>query len=213
MIQVKICGLTNLEDALEACAAGADLVGFLFAEASPRHISPEKIKAIIEELPAGVMKVGLFRDNDINDTADKVIFTGIDCLQLHGGESPAYCREIKKILADRGRAVWIIKTFRVGDKIMGVAPSTYGDADYYLFDTYHPKMMGGTGIKFDWGILKGVKFDKPFFLAGGLDAQNVAEAVRILRPYGVDVASGVEASVGKKSNEKLKEFVRNAKNA
>jgi phosphoribosylanthranilate isomerase len=117
------------------------------------------------------------------------------------------------MIAGRDHRVKILKTFKVKDKIMGTEPENYSDADHYLFDTYHPKMMGGTGIKFDWDVLKGRNFGRPVFLAGGLDPVNVREAVISLRPYAVDVSSGIESSQGKKDVKKVKEFIHNAKTA
>ena len=213
MVKVKICGLTNREDAQKACEYGADLVGFLFAPESPRCISPDKAKDIIETLPDEVGKTGLFRDQDPEEVARYVLLCGLNYVQLHGDESPEYCRMLKESAESQGTKIKIIKTFKVKDKIIGISPVGYDAVDHYLFDTYHPEMMGGTGTRFDWNVLKGIEKDKSFFVAGGLDPDNVAEAIQMLRPYGVDVASGVERSVGKKDWDKIKEFILNAKNA
>jgi phosphoribosylanthranilate isomerase len=213
MTKVKICGLTNSEDALLACEFGADLVGFLFAEESPRFITPDEVKNIILKLPSDVGKVGLFKDHTLEEVKEDVIFCQLDHVQLHGSESPEFCRELRKILKTNGRDITIIKTFKVKDTVLGISPNKYEDVDYYLFDTYHPKMMGGTGIRFDWNVLKEFSGNKPFFVAGGLDPENVADAVAQLRPYGVDTSSGVEKVVGKKDKSKIKEFILNAKNA
>ncbi len=212
MTKVKICGLTNDVDALLACEYGADLVGFLFAKESPRFIVPDEVRRITQILSADVSKVGLFKDHRLEEVKENVILCGLDHVQLHGDEDPAFCRELRKILKDDGRDVEIIKTFKVKDRILGILPVEYTDVDYYLFDTYHPEMMGGTGIRFDWDILNNVGNGKPFFIAGGLDPANVADAIRILRPYGVDTSSGVERSVGRKDKDKIKEFILNAKN-
>ncbi|MBU0570476.1 MAG: phosphoribosylanthranilate isomerase [Candidatus Omnitrophica bacterium] len=213
MTKVKICGLTNAEDALLARAYGADLVGFLFADESPRFIVPGEVKKIVQVLPADVGKVGLFKDHTLEEVKENVKLCLLDHVQLHGDESPEFCRRLRKILKASGSDVKIIKTFKVKDRIMGIPPDEYDDADYYLFDTYHPKMMGGTGIRFDWDVLGEVEGGKPFFIAGGLKPENVADAIRVLSPYGVDAASGVERSVGKKDKDKIKEFILNAKNA
>ncbi len=213
MVKVKICGLTNKEDALKACEYGADLVGFVFAEGSPRSVGPETVKDIVEAVPQGVGKVGLFKDDALEEVEECFLSCDLDHVQLHGDESPAYCAELKEALRKNGKAVGIIKTFKVKDKILGFPAGAYVDAAYYLFDTFHEKMMGGTGIKFDWAVIRDFKGDRPFFLAGGLNQRNVAEAVREVHPYGVDVSSGVEGSVGKKDENKLKEFIQNAKKA
>jgi len=211
MVKVKICGLTNVEDALKACEYGADLVGFLFAEESPRRISLDDAKNIIAELPAEVGKTGLFKDHDPGEVLRHVVSCGLNYVQLHGDEDPGYCVRLKKMFHDKGVSAGIIKTFKIREKLIGASPDGYAEVDYYLFDTYHPEMMGGTGISFDWDVLKNMKNKKPFFVAGGLNPENVACAVRILKPYGVDVASGVESSVGKKDLKKVKEFILNAK--
>ena len=213
MTKVKICGLTNSEDALLACEFGADLVGFLFAEESPRFITPDEVKNIILKLPSDVGKVGLFKDHTLEVVKEDVMFCQLDHVQLHGSESPEFCRELRKILKTNGRDITIIKTFKVKDTVLGISPNEYDDVDYYLFDTYHPQMMGGTGIRFDWNVLKEFSGNKPFFVAGGLDPENVAAAVAQLRPYGVDTSSGVEKVEGKKDKNKIKEFILNAKNA
>jgi len=213
VVRVKICGLTNLEDAASACDHGADLVGFVFAEVSPRAVGAETVREIVSALPAGVGKAGLFKDSPLEEVAGAAVACGLDHIQLHGGESPEYCRELKEALSEKGLNVKIIKTFKVKDNILGRTPGDFDSADYYLFDTFHPDMMGGTGISFDWSVLEGFKWDRPFFLAGGLTPGNVAEAVRVVRPYGVDVSSGVEASTGKKDGVKIKEFIKNAKDA
>ena len=213
MIKVKICGMTGGEDVRRACEYGADLVGFIFAEVSPRAVTAAAAKKLIRNVSPNTGKAGLFKDEDIEEVKRCVLSCGLDYVQLHGSESPGYCGELKETLLREGAVIGIIKTFKVKDSILGVPPAEYIHVDYYLFDTYHPKMMGGTGTTFDWSVLKDLKSDRPFFLAGGLTPQNVAAAVKTVRPYGVDVASGVEISPGKKDGEKVKEFIRNARNA
>jgi len=213
LVKVKICGLTNIEDALKACEYGADLLGFVFAEGSPRSVGPETVKDILEAIPKGVGKAGLFKDDTLEEVEKCVLSCGLDHIQLHGDESPAYCAELKETMRKEAKSISIIKTFKVKDKILGLPVEAYVEADYYLFDTFHENMMGGTGIKFDWSVVRDFKGDRPFFLAGGLNPLNVAEAVREVNPYGVDVSSGVEESAGKKDENKLKEFIQNAKNA
>jgi phosphoribosylanthranilate isomerase len=210
-MKVKICGITNINDALFAVECGADFIGFLFAKESPRYIEPASAKGIIDMLPAGIGKVGLFKDTAKEEVVEQVKLSGIDHIQLHGSETPEYCTQIKRALLHEGIEIKIMKTFKVKDSVMGGPAENYFDADYYLFDTFHPKMMGGTGLKFNWKILKDLSWDRPVFIAGGLTPGNVAKAVSMLEPYGVDIASGVEKSVGKKDDLKIKEFIRNAK--
>lgn len=214
MVKIKICGLTNLEDALKACEYGADLLGFLFAPESPRYVDVELVKKIIKEIPRGIEKVGLFKDQVLDEVVKNVIDCGLSAVQLHGNESPEYCGDLIDRLEQEGRGIKVIKTFKVKYKILASMPlEAYEAADYYLFDTFHPKMMGGTGVKFDWEILKDFKGERPFFLAGGLTPCNVEEAIKKVRPYGVDVSSGVERTIGEKDGKKVKEFIQNAKNA
>jgi len=219
-VKVKICGLTNLEDAAAACKYGADLLGFIFVKGTPRYIG--NIKNIILDLPAEVKSaagiVGLFRDEELDEVAGIVSECGLDHVQLHGDETPEYCRELKDILQKKhNMALKIIKTFKVADAILPHGKYSFEDyenADYFVFDTFHPHVMGGTGLRFDWKVLikERDRIKKPFFIAGGLTPENVPEAIKAVCPYGVDVASGVESSPGRKDEKLLKEFIHNAKN-
>jgi len=210
-MKVKICGLTNLDDARSACMNGADLLGFLFAEESPRFVRDETVKEIISRLPDAPLKTGLFKDHNIDRVKNAVMFCGLQCVQLHGSESPEYCDKLRLSIGEEGGAIKIIKTFKVSDRIIGARPDDYESVDYYLFDTYHPQLMGGTGHSFDWNVLAGFSGKHPFFLAGGLSVENVSEAIEVVKPFGVDIASGVEIRPGKKDPEKIKEFIQNAK--
>ena len=221
MIKVKICGITNLEDAVKACGYGADLLGFIFVEGTPRAVGMDTVKNIITDLPRGgeskVGRVGLFKDETIKNIIETISYCGLDYVQLHGDESLDYCRELKKALEEKICVqVKIIKAFKVKKKILphgDAVPDDYADMDYFVFDAFHPVISGGTGTKFDWEVLKKEKYkiQKPFFIAGGLHPGNVADAVEIVRPYGVDVSSGVEKTPGKKDHKLLKEFIENAK--
>jgi phosphoribosylanthranilate isomerase len=201
MIRVKICGITNVEDALHAAACGADALGLVFYEKSPRCLSPEVARQIIAELPPFVSAVGLFvneRPERIRQIAD---FCGLDVLQLHGDEGPTACD-----FAPRR----VVKALRVK-----AAASLDGHAAYavsaLLLDAWVAGAYGGTGERFNWELAAAVARQRPVILAGGLRAENVAAAVRSVRPYGVDVSSGVEASPGNKDPEKVAAFIRNAK--
>jgi len=223
VVKVKICGIKRPEDALSACKYGADLLGFVFVEGTPRAVTAREVKEALSGLPGAARKrigaVGLFRDEDPEEAARTVAECGLDHVQLHGSERPSYCAELNEILrAEHGRVVKVMKAFRVEDGILPVGPyvpGDYTDTDYFLFDTFHKELPGGTGRSFNWEILNEAKdiIRKPFFLAGGLGPDNVAEAVRYVSPYGVDVSSGVEEYPGKKDERLIKEFISNAKNA
>ena len=206
MVKVKICGMMDLRDALKAAELGADMVGFVFFEKSPRRMDPDTARVIIEDLPNELLKVGLFLDQPVGEVRETAKKCHLDIIQLHGGESDAYCGELKKYFK-------IIKSFRVKDEESLGNAEHYENADYYLFDKYVKGTPGGTGKTFDWSLLAGKSFSKPFFLAGGLNPGNVAEAIKKVAPYAVDIASGVEKSPGKKEYKLLKEFIKNAKNA
>lgn len=221
MVKVKICGITNSEDAAAACSNGADFIGFIFVEGTPRAVVKDTVKDIMTSLNEkgviGIGKVGLFKDKAVETVSETIVFTGLDFVQLHGKESPAYCNELKKnVLEKTGKTIKVIKTFKVSDEIIkhdAFDISHYVDADYFLFDTFSANLDGGTGTGFEWDILtrNRDKIIKPFFLAGGLNLENVAEAIKKVKPYGVDVSSGVEITPGKKDGKLLKEFIKNAK--
>lgn len=200
MVRVKICGLTNLDDAQAAMDLGADALGFIFAPGSPRAISVNQAQAIISRLPALVQTVGVFVDADwsmINRTRREC---GLDVVQLHG-------REDEDLLAALGGR--IIKVVRVGSGFE-VNPKVYPDCTL-LLDTYSPRAAGGTGETFDWNLAVKAARYRPIILAGGLRPENVAEAVALVNPYGVDVCSGVEKTPGRKDYERLQSFIRRAK--
>jgi len=203
MVEVKICGITNLEDALTAIAAGADALGFVFHPNSPRHVFPEQAAAIIRHLPPFVQTVGLFVNEPlemVNATADQC---GLDLVQLHGEEKPGYCDAVKRR---------VIKTLRVKD-ITSLEPMRDYRVAAFLLDAWSPSAHGGTGQTFNWEIAACVAQSNRIILAGGLTPGNVAEAVRQVRPYGVDVSSGVESEPGKKDSHRVADFISNAKSA
>ncbi|MFH1305407.1 MAG: phosphoribosylanthranilate isomerase [Candidatus Omnitrophota bacterium] len=219
MVKVKICGLTNLEDAKTAYDCGADLLGFVFIKGTPRTVKDDRFVRDAckfgEDEPKTPHFVGLFKNEDPKKIAKIVSRCGLNYVQLQGEESPGYCRRLREMLAP---GAGIIKAFRVGHEILRVAgkyiPGDYS-ADYLVFDTYDPELAGGTGKGFDRKILAAVKenIDKPFFVAGGLTPANVAALIREVQPYGVDVSSGIERVPGKKDEKLLKEFIYNAKKA
>jgi len=208
MVKVKVCGITNLNDALRAVEFGADLLGFNFYPPSPRCISPLEAAAILKALPPQVGNVALF----VNEPKEQVLEIlgygrlpdgrqGFSGLQFHGEENRDYCT---------GWAFKVIKAFRIKDQ-ESLSAMTGFPADFYLVDSWTPA-YGGSGAPFPWSWLKGIRADK-LILAGGLDAENVARAIQIIRPYGVDVCSSVEARPGIKDHGKLKEFILAAKGA
>ena len=208
MVKVKVCGITNLEDALKAIEFGADFLGFNFYPPSPRYIAPEKARAILAELPEPVGNVALF----VNEPREKVrevigygLFPGgrqsFCGLQFHGEEGQDYCR---------GWELKVIKAFRVKNRESLIGINEF-PADFYLLDSWAPG-YGGSGSAFPWSWLEGLRADR-LVLAGGLDLENVQEAIRRIRPYGVDVCTGVEARPGIKDHEKLKAFILAAKSA
>ena len=215
MAQVKICGLTNTEDALKAVELGADLLGFIFIRGTVRY--SEDLEGVIlgipEEEKAKVGIVGLFKDEGLETVAKTVKACKLGFVQLHGSESPEYCRDLKEAL---GGEAEIMKVFKVKEEILPIRYhilDDYIDADYFVFDAFHPELAGGTGEKFGEEALaeEKDKIKKPFFVAGGLNPGNVADVIRHLQPYGVDVSSGVERVPGKKDAGLLKEFIENAK--
>ena len=201
-VKVKICGITNLADGLVAAEAGADAVGFLFYDLSPRGISVEAAAAVSRQLPPFVMRAGVF----VNAPEDLVVRAIRDCglslVQFHGDEAPEYCVQF---------GLMSMKAFRIRDAASLPALRNYA-TDAWLLDAYSPHRPGGTGETFNWDLaLEARSWGRPIFLAGGLNAENVAEAVRRAQPYGVDVSSGVEAAPGRKDPAKVIAFIRTAK--
>jgi len=203
-VKVKICGITNLEDALCAQEAGVDFLGFVFAE-SPRRVAPEKAGQIIKNISQQVKVTALFV-NEKKDVVDSVIATlgRVDVLQFHGEETPQYCGYFtgKKI----------IKAFRIKGEESISQIRGFSNVDFVLLDGYSEKAYGGTGKGFDLNLaLKAKEFDIPLFLSGGLNPDNVEEAIAKVTPFCVDVSSGVEESPGKKDHALVRRFINNVK--
>lgn len=208
MVKVKICGITNLEDALWAVESGADMLGFNFYEQSPRSIEPYMAKAIIAELPDAVEKIGVFVNMEEYRIGEFVDLIGITVVQLHGDEDRTYINELRA-----NTDALVIKAARVSQSFEIDSVLEFG-ADAVLLDAYSAGTYGGTGECFDWSTATAVKeLGLALYLAGGLTPENVADAVRTVRPYAVDVASGVESSPGKKDPKLVEAFIKNAKNA
>ena len=198
MTEVKVCGITNTDDALMAADAGASVLGFIFFPESGRHVEPAAAAAIARELPPGVMKAGVFVNQDIDFVRRAVDEAGLDIVQVHGDETPQFCR---KIPGKYMRAVRV----RGSESLAQV--DMY-DSEFVLLDTFSERRFGGTGESFDWGLLRGFDLGgRRLFLSGGLNPGNVADAVRAVRPYAVDVCSGVEKKTGIKDPDKVKRFM------
>lgn len=213
VVKVKVCGITNLEDALASCEYGADALGFIFHNKSPRFIEPEKAKEIVKTIPPFVTTVGVFVDEGANTINEIVKKIGLHAVQLHGNESPEFCEGIQSK---------IIKTFRIkGARVMGIGTGEQGvnkemeryNVSAYLLDTYKEGVEGGTGATFSWGVAKDAIKAGKIILAGGLTTENVKQAIKIVMPYAVDVSSGVEEMPGKKDLRKVMEFIETAKGA
>jgi len=196
--RVKICGITNLGDAQAAVAAGADALGLNFYEGSPRHISLKAATEISQQLLPFVMRAGVFVNADENLVTRAIAACHLSLLQFHGDEPPEFCTRF---------GLMSVKAFRIRDAgSLKEIPSYQTDA--YLLDAFSPAARGGTGEEFNWDLaVAAQKFGKPIFLAGGLTPETVAEAVRRVRPFGVDVSSGVESLPGKKDHAKMQAFI------
>ncbi len=202
MTKVKICGITNAIDAQLACDCGADAIGLVFYPPSPRYIKPEQARKIVAGLPPFVTSVALFVNADRNEVETVLQQTGIDLIQFHGNESAQFCASFKRPY---------IKAIRMKDGLnLYAVEKEYASARGILLDTYKKGIPGGTGESFNWTKVPH-DLHKPVILAGGLNADNVAQAVKQVQPYAVDVSGGVEAAKGKKDQNKIMAFVNNAK--
>jgi len=197
--RIKVCGITCQEDATAAVAAGVDGLGFIFVEQSPRLVEPDMVRAITEALPPFVDRVGVFQDEEIEVVEEIIQYCRLSLVQLHGSESPEYCRKI---------SCKVIKSFCMRPESDDEELAGYADAvSGFLLDTFHKDMAGGTGMAFDWKLVAQVKPPGPVILAGGLTPENVGAAIRQVKPYAVDVNSGVEYQPGRKDIARLKSFV------
>ncbi len=197
MTKIKICGVTNLNDAKTAVDYGADAIGFVFAE-SVRKVSKEKVKAIVQKLPPFVTFVGLFVNETTKNIENICRYCGLNAVQLHGNEPPGSL--------DKLRHYKVIKAFRIKNE-KDIGPINKYKPDAVLLDGYAENKMGGTGASFDWKIVKKLKTSRPVIIAGGLTHLNVSRAIKIARPYGVDVSSGVEIKPGKKDRKLIRKFI------
>jgi len=204
MTKIKICGITNIEDALTAARFGASALGFNFYSQSPRFISDEEALKIVQKLPSGVCKIGVFVNEQTQNVNEISQALGLDAVQLHGDETPDYCRQI---------TTKVIKAIRVKDENdLEIMPQYTVWA--FILDS-HSLGFGGSGQRFDWRPaarkLAGLSSDAHIILSGGLTAQNVSEAIEVFKPYAVDVCSGVESVAGVKDYQKLARFIEAVK--
>ncbi|MDD5108008.1 MAG: phosphoribosylanthranilate isomerase [Candidatus Omnitrophica bacterium] len=203
MVRVKICGITNLEDALFSYFSGAHALGFVFYKKSPRYISLQKAKNIARILPKKIKLVGVFVDEKVSTVKRIAKLCDLDMLQFHGKESPEYCQKFKSYK--------VIKAFRINKKEDLDNISKY-KTFAYLFDSFSKDAFGGTGNKFNWKILEQTAKMKPVvFLSGGLTSSNVYHAIKLLKPDWVDVSSSLESKPGKKDHKKITKFIQSAK--
>jgi phosphoribosylanthranilate isomerase len=205
MVRVKICGITDLEDAFNAIEAGCDALGFVFYRKSPRYITPDKANQITRHVPPHIAKIGVFVNAKEKTIRDISKLCNLDMLQFHGEESPEFCERFKDYK--------IIKAFRIKSKINLKKILNY-QTFAYLFDTFVKSKIGGTGRKFNWALIRHLGgFHKPIFLSGGLNAENVGEAIKKVHPEWVDVSTSVEISPGKKDYKKVKGFIKAVRNS
>lgn len=203
-VKVKICGLTRVSDARAAAEAGADLVGLMFYARSPRHVSLAQAAELARALPPPILRVGVFVNPSPEEVRAAIRAGGLTMLQFHGEEAPEFCAQF---------GLMTMKAFRVRDAASLSRLGRYA-TDAWLLDAWSPAAPGGTGERFDWELATAARAQgRPIFLAGGLTPDNVAEAVRQVRPYGVDVSSGVESAPGVKDAARMRAFIAAAKAA
>ena len=203
--RIKVCGITDSGEAAALASLGVDALGFVFVRESPRYIEPELAQKIIRQLPPFVNTVGVFVNEDPDLVNDIAQYCSLTFVQLHGSEPPEYCESISS---------QVIKVFRVQDESSLAARESYaGLVKGFLLDTYHSDLAGGTGKSFDWRLAADSSFPGPFILAGGLNAGNVEEAIKQVRPFAVDVSSGVELEAGCKDITEVKRFIMAVKMA
>ena len=203
MVKAKVCGITNPKDGAFAAESGADAIGLVFAE-SPRKVSVEEAQEIVAALPEGVLKVGVFVNEEPEEVLRIVREVGLDYAQLHGDETP----ETVTVLREGG--VKVMKALRVRDEGSLAALEGYG-ADLVMLDAWSKKAQGGTGERFDWTLAKSLKGRGNIVVSGGLNPENVREAISFFEPYGVDASSSLEEAPGKKNEERVRRFVSAAK--
>lgn len=200
LMKIKFCGITNIDDAIDAVSFNVDAIGFIFVKNSPRYISPEKAEEIAMNIPPFIQLVGVFADHDQQEIIDIATRCKLDLIQLHGDESPSFCLSMPRR---------VIKAFRISDldDIQNIA-SYQGVVAAVLLDTFVEGMNGGTGKTFDWGLaLQAKEYEIPIILSGGINSSNIKKAINLVNPYAVDISSSIEAEPGKKDYNKMKELI------
>ena len=197
-VKIKICGITSVADGLAAAEAGADMIGLMFYAGSPRYVTLAQAAEISRALPPFVLRVGVFVNPDAAQVTEAIAACGLNLLQFHGEETSEFCTQF---------CMMSVKAQRVQNADSLAALENF-QTDAFLLDAYSKAGLGGTGEKFNWDLaVAAQKFGKPIFLAGGLTPENVADAVKQVRPFAVDVSSGVESAPGKKDAAKVKKFI------
>lgn len=213
MVQVKICGITNLDDALVAAEAGADLLGFVFFAQSPRHIQPERAKDIIAALRRrsnAPRCVGVFVNDPVERVREVMSIAQLDLIQLHGDEP------VKTVSALSPHAFKALRPLAEEDARNAVSMyrmAVHGNRPGFLVDAYDTHRFGGTGARADWAVAARIAREHPILLAGGLCPENVSDAIRAVSPWGVDVSSGVERALGRKDHTRVREFIQRVKSS
>ena len=200
-VKVKICGITNVEDALAAIEMGADLIGFNFYPQSKRYVTPDQARAIIDKLPTFVDIAGIFVNAAGEHVRAVAKMCSLNWVQIHGDETPEYCEALRWISAK------VMKAIRVKD-VADIERANDYYTDAILLDAFHPEEYGGTGQKFDWNLVR--RLQTRVFLAGGITPENAVEAVEV-GAYGIDICSGIESTPGKKDHEKMQKLFDNIK--
>ncbi|MEW6108658.1 MAG: phosphoribosylanthranilate isomerase [Nitrospirota bacterium] len=204
MVKVKICGITNLDDAMAAVDFGADALGFVFFKDSPRYVSIKTASEIIKNLPSFTTTIGVFANEAPENIGNVVSMTSLDIVQLHGDESPEMCNCSRRIIkAIRVKSLESLEPLKKYKNLVSA----------FLLDTYTPNILGGTGQIFNWDIAIEAKQFGKIILAGGLTPDNISDAIIRVDPYAVDVSSGIERAKGKKDHKKMKLFIERAKSA
>jgi phosphoribosylanthranilate isomerase len=201
--RIKVCGITNLEDAMLAAELGASAIGFIFAEGSKRRVTPSVVRRIVSKLPPFVTRVGVFVDVGLVELHATMDEARLNVVQLHGSESPEYAQKVRYP---------VIKSFRPRPGFDLLALKAF-DVHAFLFDTYAEDVRGGTGKTFDWNLVRGAHNHGRIILSGGISSKNAAEAIRTLHPYALDVNSSVESVPGRKDQERLKDLLETVRRA
>ena len=208
--RIKMCGVTNFDDAMEGVRAGVDALGFIFVEKSPRNVEPELVRELVAQLPPFVDCVGVFVDRQREEVEEIVEYCALSYAQLHGSEDPKFCERLVRFSSP----CQVVKAFRVGPESRAEDFRLYEPVVRgYLLDTYVKGVAGGTGLTFDWSLIAGLDLKQPLILAGGLDPDNVGPAIGALQPFAVDVNSGVEIEPGIKDHDKIHAFVSAVRDA